>query len=90
MSIGSQTKNLVGKDLKPLRINTIRNLLIVVLLAVCSTAYVFPATHPVPSEKNGEGANCLDCPAVNPEVKPQGQSNYWLSETQRLVVLERA
>jgi hypothetical protein len=32
-----------------------------VLLAVCSTAYGFPARHPVPIEKDIDEAKCLEC-----------------------------
>ncbi len=85
MSSESEIKNFGGKALKSLRINLLRNLPI----AVSSTAYVFPSRHPFRMYKKSAGINCLGRPAGNPEVGGQGHSNYWLLESQSLIVLER-
>ena len=67
----SQIGNMLEKISLSLRVSTTRNMSITVLLAVCGTAQLFPAEHPVPPDKNMDGAYCLQCPAVNPEVKSQ-------------------
>jgi len=53
-----QTRDFVRKAL---RITLIRNLSIAVLFAVCGTAYLFPGKHPVPLDKDIDGAKCLEC-----------------------------
>ena len=58
MGSESQRGNFVGKAL---RIMSIRNLSIAILLAVCGTANLFPGKHPVPLAKDIDGAKCLEC-----------------------------
>ena len=44
-----------------LRLTVIRNLSIAVLLAACGTALLFAGKHPVPLDKDTDGAKCLEC-----------------------------
>jgi predicted CXXCH cytochrome family protein len=46
---------------KALRITLIRNLSIAILLALCCTADLFPAKHPVPLAEDIDGTKCLEC-----------------------------
>jgi hypothetical protein len=85
----SHIGNVVGKISPSLRSSITRNLSIAVPFAVCGTAQLVPAEHPAPLDKNIDGTYCLQCPAVNPEVKPQVQSIHWLSESQSGIALER-
>jgi hypothetical protein len=78
------------------RITLIRDMFIGILL-------VFSAKHPISLDRNIDAAMCLEChennikdeanclehPAVNPQVKYEGQSIHWLSESQSVIVLER-
>jgi hypothetical protein len=68
----SRIVNPVVKISWSLRISIIRDLSLTILFAVCCTTQLFPAIHPVPLYKNIDGAYCLKCPAVNPELQSEG------------------
>ena len=99
----SQAGDFVKMICKSLRITLIRNMSIAILLAACGTVHFFPARRPTSLDKDINAAKCLDChqnkikdgtncleyPAVNPEVKSRGQSTHWLTESQSVIVLER-
>jgi len=85
----SHIGNVVGKISLSLRSSVNRNPSIAVPIAVCGTGQLFPAKHPVPLDKNIDGAYCLQCPVVNPKAKSQVQSIHGLSESQSGTALER-
>jgi predicted CXXCH cytochrome family protein len=61
MCTAPRIHNLVEMFCRFLRIKFIRSLSIAVLLAACGIAPLFSGKHPVPLDKNMDGAKCLQC-----------------------------